>query len=123
MSRNGRVVLRPPRTAGTSVVRRRFVGLLGKRRTLEIMRDSRIGAWASLQSQTLDARATLEQRFAEFERQFAGQDVPRPPHWSGYRVVPISIEFWHDRPFRLHDRIEFRRAAPDAPWSKVRMYP
>jgi pyridoxamine 5'-phosphate oxidase len=49
--------------------------------------------------------------------------VPRPPHWSGYRIVPMAIEFWHDRPFRLHDRIEFRRERPGAPWVKTRLYP
>jgi pyridoxamine 5'-phosphate oxidase len=49
--------------------------------------------------------------------------VPRPPHWVGYRLTPVVIEFWHDRPYRLHDRIEFCRAGPDAPWSKTRLYP
>ena len=50
-------------------------------------------------------------------------DVPRPPGWSGWRIAPQAMEFWHDRPFRLHDRVEFRRTAPDAAWAKVRLYP
>ena len=86
-------------------------------------RGSRIGAWASQQSRPLESRLAFEKAVALYGAKYALGTVPRPPHWSGYRIVPISIEFWHDRPFRLHDRIEFRRAAPGAPWSKVRMYP
>ena len=82
-----------------------------------------LGAWASQQSRPLESRLAFEKAIAFYGAKYALGTVPRPPHWSGYRVVPISIEFWHDRPFRLHDRIEFRRAAPGAPWSKVRMYP
>jgi pyridoxamine 5'-phosphate oxidase len=86
-------------------------------------KGAQIGAWASQQSRPLESRLAFEKAVALYGAKYALGTVPRPPHWSGYRIVPISIEFWHDRPFRLHDRIEFRRAAPGAPWSKVRMYP
>jgi pyridoxamine 5'-phosphate oxidase len=82
---------------------------------------SRIGAWASKQSRPLEGRFALEKAVAEYTAKYALGTVPRPPHWSGFRIIPQSIEFWHDRKFRLHDRIEFRREA--AGWSKVRMYP
>lgn len=82
---------------------------------------SRIGAWASKQSRPLEGRFALEKAVAEYTAKYALGNVPRPPHWSGFRIIPRSIEFWHDRKFRLHDRIEFRRDG-DA-WSKVRMYP
>lgn len=84
---------------------------------------SRIGAWASRQSRPLEGRFALEKAVAEYTARYALGNVPRPPHWSGFRIKPTSIEFWHDRKFRLHDRIEFRRETPDAPWHKVRMYP
>lgn len=84
---------------------------------------SRIGAWASKQSRPLESRFALEKAVAEYTARYAFGDVPRPAHWSGFRIRPISIEFWHDRKFRLHDRIEFRRETVDSPWTKVRMYP
>ena len=86
-------------------------------------KGAQIGAWASQQSRPLESRLAFEKAVALYAAKYALGTVPRPPHWSGYRIVPISMEFWHDRPFRLHDRIEFRRAALGAPWSKVRMYP
>jgi pyridoxamine 5'-phosphate oxidase len=86
-------------------------------------RESRIGAWASEQSRPLDQRATFEARIASFTATFEGSDVPRPPHWTGYRITPLQIEFWHDRPFRLHDRIVFRRASADEIFGKERLYP
>lgn len=86
-------------------------------------RASRIGAWASDQSKPLDSRKTFEDAAAKIEKRFEGVDVPRPPHWGGYRIVPLAIEFWHDRPFRLHDRILFTRKSADASWNKTRLYP
>ncbi|QND49760.1 pyridoxamine 5'-phosphate oxidase [Rhizobium lusitanum] len=86
-------------------------------------RGSRIGAWASKQSRPLEGRFALEKAVAEYTARYAIGDIPRPPHWSGFRIRPLSIEFWHDRPFRLHDRVEFRREVPEGAWEKVRMYP
>jgi pyridoxamine 5'-phosphate oxidase len=86
-------------------------------------KQAQIGAWASQQSRPLESRLAFEKAVALYAAKYAISTVPRPPHWSGYRIVPISIEFWHDRPFRLHDRVEFRRDALGAPWSKTRMYP
>ncbi|MBT9368810.1 pyridoxamine 5'-phosphate oxidase [Rhizobium sp. CSW-27] len=86
-------------------------------------RGSRIGAWASKQSRPLESRFALEKAVAEYTARYAIGEIPRPRHWSGFRIEPTSIEFWHDRPFRLHDRVEFRRAAPGEDWAKVRMYP
>ena len=86
-------------------------------------RDSRIGAWASQQSRPLEGRFALEASVALHAAKFALGDVPRPPHWSGFRVKPLSIEFWHDRPFRLHDRVVFRRPDADSGWTKTRLYP
>jgi pyridoxamine 5'-phosphate oxidase len=86
-------------------------------------KGAQIGAWASQQSRPLESRLAFEKAVALYAAKYVIGTVPRPPHWSGYRIVPISIEFWHDRPFRLHDRVEFRREALGASWSKVRMYP
>ena len=85
------------------------------------LRDSQLGAWASDQSRPLDSRVTFEQRFADVERRFEGEDVPRPPHWGGYRVVPERIEFWSDRPHRLHERRLFTRDGER--WSEGLLYP
>jgi len=84
-------------------------------------RPSQIGAWASLQSQTLDSRETFEQRFDEFEERYAGVPVPRPPHWSGFRVVPELIEFWYGAKYRLHERQRYERV--DGVWAKRMLYP
>ena len=86
-------------------------------------KGAQIGAWASQQSRPLESRLAFEKAVALNAAKYALGAVPRPPHWSGYRIVPISIEFWHDRPFRLHDRIEFRRGDIGDTWTKVRMYP
>jgi pyridoxamine 5'-phosphate oxidase len=86
-------------------------------------RQSRIGAWASAQSRPLESRFALEKAVAKHAARFALGDVPRPAHWSGFRILPVSIEFWHDRPFRLHDRLLFSRAAPGEPWTRTRLYP
>ncbi|QAU48420.1 pyridoxamine 5'-phosphate oxidase [Bradyrhizobium guangzhouense] len=86
-------------------------------------KQAQIGAWASKQSQELESRFAFEQAIAKVAAKYVIGEVPRPPGWSGWRITPARIEFWHDRPFRLHDRIEFRRDAAGKPWSKTRMYP
>jgi pyridoxamine 5'-phosphate oxidase len=86
-------------------------------------RDSRIGAWASQQSRPLESRFALEKAVAVNAAKYAIGDIPRPPHWRGFRVRPLAMEFWSDRPFRLHDRVRFSRDAPDADWRKTRLYP
>ncbi|MDY8108546.1 pyridoxamine 5'-phosphate oxidase [Fulvimarina sp. 2208YS6-2-32] len=86
-------------------------------------RGSRIGAWASEQSKPLESRAMLEKRVAELAEQYEGEEIPRPPHWSGFRLVPMAIEFWQNGPFRLHDRALYERADRDAPWVITRLYP
>jgi len=84
-------------------------------------RDSQIGAWASLQSQTLPARIDLDARIAQFEHQFAAKSVPRPPHWGGYRVVPDLIEIWYGQRARLHERVRYE--CVDGLWTKRLLYP
>ncbi|HVV41694.1 MAG TPA: pyridoxamine 5'-phosphate oxidase [Nitrobacter sp.] len=86
-------------------------------------KQAQIGAWASKQSQPLESRFAFEQAIAKEAAKHIIGSVPRPPGWSGWRVAPQRFEFWQDRPFRLHDRIEFRREAPGASWIKTRLYP
>ena len=85
-------------------------------------RGSRLGAWASQQSRPLESRFALEKAVAEYTARYAIGDIPRPPYWSGFRIKPQIIEFWHDRPFRLHDRVVFSRTG-DGAWEKTRLYP
>ncbi|MEF2070441.1 pyridoxamine 5'-phosphate oxidase [Consotaella aegiceratis] len=86
-------------------------------------RGSRIGAWASEQSRPLESRHALEKRVAQFTVKYGVGTVPRPPHWSGFRLIPTRIEFWRDRPFRLHDRLVYERTAPAQGWTTERLYP
>jgi pyridoxamine 5'-phosphate oxidase len=86
-------------------------------------RDSRIGAWASEQSRPLPGRFALEKRVAEYGLKFGLGAVPRPPYWTGFRVAPLRLEFWRDRPFRLHDRLVFERQDTESPWTSTRLYP
>jgi pyridoxamine 5'-phosphate oxidase len=84
-------------------------------------RGSQIGAWASLQSQTLPARGDFEKRIEQYAREFEGGDVPRPPHWGGYLVVPDLVEFWYGAKFRLHERVRYELS--DGGWSQRQLYP
>ena len=84
-------------------------------------RESQLGAWASDQSRPLESRARLEERVAAAEKRFGGGPIPRPPRWSGYRVLPSRIEFWESRPFRLHERLVYSREG--GAWRSQRLYP
>lgn len=86
-------------------------------------RDSRIGAWASLQSQPMDNRFALEKRVASHAAKFGLGAIPRPPYWSGYRLAPLAMEFWRERAFRLHDRRKFTRSTTGSSWDAERLFP
>lgn len=86
-------------------------------------RTARIGAWASAQSRPMEGRFALEKAVAVKTAKFGLGEIPRPDNWSGYRIIPIQIEFWVNRPFRLHDRLQFSRDGADAPWRTQHLYP
>jgi pyridoxamine 5'-phosphate oxidase len=86
-------------------------------------RDSQIGAWASAQSRPLESRFHFEKEIARAAAKFGLGKVPRPAYWTGFRVAPVEIEFWRERPFRLHDRLVYRRSGPGAPWTTQRLFP
>jgi pyridoxamine 5'-phosphate oxidase len=86
-------------------------------------KDSQIGAWASAQSRPMDGRFAFEKEVAKYSAQYALSKVPRPPYWGGFRLTPLEIEFWRNRPFRLHDRLVYRREAPTSPWCTERLFP
>lgn len=86
-------------------------------------KDSQIGAWASAQSRPMEGRFAFEREIAKYAARYALGKVPRPPHWSGFRLTPLEIEFWRDRPFRLHDRLLYRRSMEGSPWTTERLYP
>jgi pyridoxamine 5'-phosphate oxidase len=86
-------------------------------------RGARLGAWASTQSRPMEERLALEKRIADYALKFGVGEVPRPPYWRGYRLIPLAMEFWRNRPFRLHDRLVFTREAPGAAWGKSRLFP
>jgi len=86
-------------------------------------RGSRLGAWASQQSRPLESRFALEKAVAYYAARHPIGEIPRPPHWSGFRVTPLEMEFWADRPFRLHDRLVFRRGAAMQAWERTQLYP
>ena len=86
-------------------------------------KQAQIGAWASQQSRPLESRLAFEKAIALYAAKYALGSVPRPPYWTGYRITPVQIEFWQDRPFRLHDRIVFERDESAGGWRKTRLYP
>ncbi len=86
-------------------------------------RDSQIGSWASDQSRVMEGRFVFEKRIAEAALKYGLRTVPRPPHWTGWRILPTRIEFWRDRPFRLHDRLVYARDTVDAAWTTLRLFP
>ena len=86
-------------------------------------KDSQIGAWASRQSRAMEGRFALEKEVARFAAKYALATVPRPPHWSGFRIQPLQIEFWRARPFRLHERLCYRRETLDSAWTTERLFP
>jgi len=86
-------------------------------------KDSQIGAWASAQSRPMQGRFAFEKEVAKYAAKYALAKVPRPPYWGGFRVMPLDIEFWRNRPFRLHDRLVYRRDTPSSPWRTERLFP
>jgi pyridoxamine 5'-phosphate oxidase len=86
-------------------------------------REARIGAWASRQSEVIESRDRLMEQFAEAETHYPGEDIPLPPYWGGYRLTPETVEFWHGRAFRLHDRLRYTRDAPAGRWRLERLSP
>jgi pyridoxamine 5'-phosphate oxidase len=86
-------------------------------------RESRIGAWVSQQSRPLESRVALDRVVRDVERKFEGKDVPRPPYWGGYRLIPLMMEFWTEGRYRLHDRVVYHRADPNSSWKQERLYP